>query len=48
MFSQIMGISIISYVRMRKLQFAFSALQNSKTILFTSSLGMRLPVIKSE
>ena len=33
MFSQIMGISIISYVRMRKLQFAFSALQNSKTIL---------------
>lgn len=33
MFSQIMGISIISYVRMRKLQFAFTALQNSKTIL---------------
>lgn len=33
MFSQIMGISIVSYIRMRKLQFAFSALQNSKTIL---------------
>ena len=33
MFSQIMGISIVSYVRMRKLQFAFSALQKSKTIL---------------
>ena len=33
MFSQIMGISIVSYVRMRKLQFAFSSLQKSKTIL---------------
>lgn len=32
-FSQIMGISIVSYVRMRKLQFAFSSLQKSKTIL---------------
>ena len=32
-FSQIMGISIVSYVRMRKLQYAFSTLQNSKTIL---------------
>lgn len=32
-FSQIMGISIISYIRMRKLQFAFSSLQKSKTIL---------------
>ena len=33
MFSQIMGISIVSYVRMRKLQYAFSDLQNCKTIL---------------
>lgn len=33
MFSQIMGISIVSYIRMRKLQFAFSALQKSKTVL---------------
>jgi len=32
-FSQIMGISIVSYVRMRKLQYAFLALQNCKTIL---------------
>jgi AraC-like DNA-binding protein len=32
-FSQIMGISIVSYVRMRKLQFAFSSLQKSKTIV---------------
>lgn len=32
-FSQIMGISIISYVRMRKLQFAFSSLQKGKTVL---------------
>ena len=33
MFSQKMGISIVSYIRMRKLQFAFSSLQKSKTIL---------------
>ena len=33
MFSQIMGISIVSYIRMRKLQFAFSTLQKSKTVL---------------
>lgn len=33
MFSHIMGISIVSYIRMRKLQFAFSALQKSKTVL---------------
>ena len=33
MFSQIMGISIVSYVRIRKLQYAFSDLQNCKTIL---------------
>ncbi len=33
MFSQLMGISIVSYVRMRKLQFAFSSLQKSKTII---------------
>ena len=33
MFSQAMGISIVSYVRMRKLQYAFVALQHSKTIL---------------
>ena len=32
-FSQKMGISIVSYIRMRKLQFAFSSLQKSKTIL---------------
>ncbi len=32
-FSQMMGTSIVSYVRMRKLQFAFFSLQNSKTIL---------------
>ena len=32
-FSKIMGISIVAYVRMRKLQFAFSALQKSKTVL---------------
>ena len=33
MFSQKMGISIVSYIRIRKLQFAFSSLQKSKTIL---------------
>ena len=33
MFSQIMGISIASYIRMRKLQYAFLDLQNCKTIL---------------
>ena len=33
MFSHKMGISIVSYIRMRKLQFAFSSLQKSKTIL---------------
>ena len=33
MFSQEMDISIVSYVRMRKLQFAFLDLQNNKTIL---------------
>ena len=33
MFSQMMGISIVSYVRMRKLQYAFSDLQNCKSIL---------------
>lgn len=32
-FSQIMGLSIVSYVRMRKLQFALSSLQKCKTIL---------------
>ena len=33
MFSQKMGISIVSYIRMRKLQFAFSSLQKSKSVL---------------
>ena len=33
MFSQIMGISIVSYIRMRKLQYAFLDLQNCKTVL---------------
>lgn len=32
-FSQAMGISIVSYIRMRKLQYAFSSLQKSNSVL---------------